>query len=68
MERNEYGQNVEDYIIDAADLTVHLDMSSKRFECEQGIENIVSIFQISKSERFFTETSNMPTLISSKIF
>lgn len=29
-ERTEYGQNVEDYIINAADLNVQLDMSSKQ--------------------------------------
>lgn len=29
VERNDYGHNVEDFIIDGADVTVHLDMSSK---------------------------------------
>lgn len=30
VERTENGQNIEDYVIDSADLIVRLDMSSKR--------------------------------------
>lgn len=30
VERTEYGQNVEDYIVESAQLDVQLDMSSKR--------------------------------------
>lgn len=29
VERTEYGQNVEDYVVESAELDVHLDMSSK---------------------------------------
>lgn len=34
-ERTDFGHNVEDYVIDGADLTVHLDMSSKQFPYSQ---------------------------------
>lgn len=29
VERTDYGQNVEDYILESAEMSVHLDMSSK---------------------------------------
>lgn len=34
VERTEYGQNAEDSIIEAAELNVHLDMSSKHLYLE----------------------------------